>query len=166
MLARKADQRGVHLIGPLLLDPVAGAFEDDLAKVRHDALQFIERALAHRAGDHRVVRSGDEQRRLRDLRVLPRRGQLPVAVDVAIPVEAAAKAGALIFGREHVEIGLAQPRRQRHIARRPEEALRSVHIEAHLVLTRRVAEADVEQTLDRVARIAREFVFGTPRSWK
>src|SRR5690242_17686786 len=136
MLARKADQRGIHLIGSLLLDPVAGALEDHLVHAWHDRPELIECALPHRTRDHGVVRSRDEQRRLHDLRVLPGRGQLPVAVDVAIPVEPAAEAGAAILGRKHIEIALAQPWRQCNLARRPEKPLRAIHIKAHFVFAR------------------------------
>ena len=165
MRARECDQRGVHLVRALLLDPVAGAVDQDLLReVRHHAFQFIERALAERAGDHRVARAGDEQRGLPDDRAVPGRGQGPVAVDVAIPVEPAAKSGALIFGGEHVDVGLGQPGRQRdRIDRGPEKALLAVDIEAHLVLARRVARAEIEDAADRGARVALELGLGDAR---
>lgn len=55
----------------------------------------------------------DEQRRLVDLRVLPGRRQLPVAVEIAVPVQPAAEAGPGEGLGEIGQISLAQPARQR-----------------------------------------------------
>jgi hypothetical protein len=60
--------------------------------------------------------SREEQRRLMDFGVLPGRRQLPVAIDVAIPVQAAAEAGLGIDFREVCEINFRQPSWQRPIA--------------------------------------------------
>ncbi len=130
-------------------------------EVRHDVLQLVERTLPHRAGDYRVVRAGNEQRGLRDHGVLPRRGERPVAVNVAIPVEPAAKSGAGVFGGEHVDVGFGQPRRQWHwIAPLSEEALLAIDVEAHPLGARRLAEPDVKQAPQRERRIAGEFLLG------
>src|SRR5438045_8778920 len=53
-----------------------------------------------------------------DLRALPRRGQFPVAVDIAIPVEPAAEAGFLIGFAEARQIRFAEPMRQRTVTLR------------------------------------------------
>src|SRR5947199_7909106 len=50
-----------------------------------------------------------------DLRALPWRGQFPVAVDVAVPVQPAAEAGLSVGLGEISEIGFAEPMRQRAI---------------------------------------------------
>jgi hypothetical protein len=50
-----------------------------------------------------------------DLRALPWRGQFPVAIDVAVPVEPAAEAGFLVGFGEIAEVDFAEPIRQRPI---------------------------------------------------
>ena len=113
---QKTDQGRVDLVGAFLLDPVAGAFDDELLpQVRQHPLHVGDALGADQTGDDGILRSRDEQRRLVDLRVLPRRGQFPVAVDVAIPVEPAAKAGFPVGLGEIGEVGLAEPIRQRPV---------------------------------------------------
>src|SRR5258708_39893404 len=48
-----------------------------------------------------------------DLRALPWRGQFPVAVDVAVPVEPATEAGFPVGRAEIGQVGFAEPIRQR-----------------------------------------------------
>src|SRR6202022_255680 len=48
-----------------------------------------------------------------DLRALPRRGQFPVAVDVAVPVEPATKARFPVGLAKIRQVGFAEPIRQR-----------------------------------------------------
>src|SRR6266849_10269979 len=50
-----------------------------------------------------------------DLRALPWRGQFPVAVDVAVPVQPAAEAGLSVGLGEISKVGFAKPIRQRAI---------------------------------------------------
>src|SRR5262245_38140120 len=86
----EVDQRLVDLLRPLLLHPMASAFEQHRAlEVGQHARHALESTLADGPGDHAVSRAGDEQRRLRDHRILPGRHELEVAVHIAIPVEAA-----------------------------------------------------------------------------
>ena len=80
---------------------MAGAIDDQLSlQVRQHPVQFVDALGSDKPGNDGIVRSGDEQRRLMDLGALPGRGQFPVAVDVAVPVEPAAKAGLLVGRRE------------------------------------------------------------------
>jgi hypothetical protein len=72
----------------------------------------IELRLRRREAQHAVLAAGDEQRRLADRLAAPRAAQLPVAPQVAVPVQAAAEAGAAKFAGVIVEIGLGEPRRQ------------------------------------------------------
>jgi len=73
---------------------VAGAVENDLGlQVGQDAIKLGDLPRADQARDDAVPGAGEEQRRLVDLCALPRRRQLPVAIDVAIPVQPSAKAG-------------------------------------------------------------------------
>src|SRR6266576_7298411 len=50
-----------------------------------------------------------------DLRALPGRGEFPVAVDVAVPVEPATETGFPVDLTEIAEVGFAEPARQRPI---------------------------------------------------
>src|SRR6267154_5290366 len=50
-----------------------------------------------------------------DLRALPWRGQLPVTVDITVPVQPAAEAGLPVGLGEISEIGFAEPMRQRAV---------------------------------------------------
>ena len=109
---QKLQQRGIDAFRPLLLNPVTGAFDDHFLHAGHGAAHVLDRGGTALARDHRVARADDEQRGLTNRRVLPRRGQRPVAIDVAIPVEPAAKTGASIFARELLDVLFAQPGRQ------------------------------------------------------
>src|SRR6478609_11060570 len=50
-----------------------------------------------------------------DLRALPWRGQLPVPVDITVPVQPAAEAGLPVGLGEISEVGFAEPMRQRPV---------------------------------------------------
>ncbi len=53
---QKLDQRGVDLIGALLLNPVTGAFDNQFAfQVRHHALHLGDAFAAENAGDDRIL---------------------------------------------------------------------------------------------------------------
>src|ERR1700687_1931899 len=47
-----------------------------------------------------------------DLRALPRRGQVPVAVEIAVPIEPTAETGLLVGRAEIRQVGFAEPIRQ------------------------------------------------------
>ena len=61
---------------------------------------------------HGIGRPADEQTRHRDLRAVEFGGGLPVAVEIAIPVQAAGETGAGELGDVVVELVLAYPVRQ------------------------------------------------------
>ena len=104
---------------------MAGAVDDQpLFQVREHPFQFVDPLGADQAGDHGIMGSGDEQRRLMDLRALPGRGQFPVAVDIAVPVQPAAKTGFLVGFGKRCDVGLGDPVRQRQI--RPQLAQESL----------------------------------------
>ncbi|MGY3550692.1 hypothetical protein ACVWZ4_006053 [Bradyrhizobium sp. USDA 4472] len=112
--AQEPQKRGIDLVGPFLLHPMTSAVDDQLSReIGQHALQIVDPLGADQAGDDGVLRAGDEQGGLVDLRVLPGRGQLPIAVDVAIPIQPATKPGRAEALGEMSKIGLAQPRRQR-----------------------------------------------------
>ncbi len=88
----KSDQGGVDLAGAFLLHqwpaPSMISFRCSFGSTRSSSWDALG---ADQAGDDGIVRSGDEHRGLMDLRAVPGRGQLPIAVDVAVPVETAAE---------------------------------------------------------------------------
>src|SRR5580658_7311323 len=72
---------------------MAGAVEDDaLGEARQHLAQCLEANVHARHANDAVAGPCNEERRLADDRVVERRHQLPIAMQVAIPVEAAAKA--------------------------------------------------------------------------
>src|SRR5712671_7589970 len=98
-----------------------------------------------------------------DLRTLPRRGELPVAVDVAVPVEPAAEAGFPVGLTEIGEVGFAEPTRQRPIGIGMAEKSLAVFDEQR---GRRIGKSAPEQGSHRHVNIALEFAFGYARRLK
>src|ERR1700761_4761426 len=97
---KKLDQKPIDLGGLLLLHPVAGAVEDVAAAQAGQRLgEGLELGLRSRGAQDAVLAAGDEERGLADRLATPRTAQLPVAPEVAIPVEPAAEAGAREFLR-------------------------------------------------------------------
>jgi hypothetical protein len=75
-----------------------------------DELRQVGNELVHPAeGDHEVPVAGDVERG--DGHARPGKGseEFPVAVDIAIPVEAPAKAGAREFPHVELDVGLREP---------------------------------------------------------
>src|SRR5690242_10362892 len=92
---QKLDQEPIHLVRPLLLDPVAGAIEDVTAAQAGQSFGIgVELGLRGGKLQDAVATPGDEERGLTDRLAAPRRRLFPIAPEVAIPVEPAAKAGA------------------------------------------------------------------------
>src|SRR5437667_10513336 len=61
-LTEEAEQRRVHLLGPLLLGPVPRAFDEHLApEVGHESIHVVDQRAV---GDDGVAVAGDEQRGL------------------------------------------------------------------------------------------------------
>src|SRR5689334_24274715 len=97
----------------LLLHPVAGAVEDVTAAKAGQGLRVsIELGLRGGELQDAVTAAGDEERGLADRLAAPRRRLFPIAPQVAVPVEPAAKAGAREFLRIVIEIHQPQPCRQ------------------------------------------------------
>ena len=105
----EVEERGVDLGGPLLLHPVAGAVDEHGAAVIGDERVHRRRRAHH---EDRVVGAADEQRRHLDLGAGEGLGEVPVAVEVAVPVEAAGEPGAGELGAVVVQLVLGQPVRQ------------------------------------------------------
>jgi hypothetical protein len=84
------DQRGVGDLRAFLLQPVPGAGPQLEATQVGD--QRAQRGLQSGGvvgGDHHVAVAGQKQRGWGDLGAIPRRGESPVVVDVAVPVQRA-----------------------------------------------------------------------------
>src|SRR5260370_19064741 len=104
----------VDVVTPLLLGPVAAAGEDQGLAELGNELREVGDELVHAAeGEHEVTVAGDVEGGDGDRGARVGCEELPVAIDVAIPVESAAKAGAGEFPGVEVDIGLGEPRRQR-----------------------------------------------------
>ncbi len=102
-------QQLVDLSRPFLLNPVPRARNNrELASVWHrDAYRV---AADHR--DYRIMLAGCEHRGLTQLGALEKTRQLPVAIEIAIPVNTAAKAHALELPGKKTQVRLSQPARQ------------------------------------------------------
>src|SRR6266567_1378233 len=106
--------RHVDLVGPLLLGPVAAAGKDQgLAELGHESRQVGDDLVHAAEGEHEITVAGDVEGGDGDGGARIGGEELPVAIDVAIPVEPAAKARASEFLRVEVEVGLGEPARQR-----------------------------------------------------
>ena len=109
----EVDQRLVDLVGPLLLGPVAASLEDDRAVQLRQRRARTRRSPAppQMVGPSRSPPMNSAGTSIAG--TAPRGEILPVAVDVAVPVERPAEAGVLELARVHVEVGLGQPVGQR-----------------------------------------------------
>lgn len=74
---------------------------------------MLQARLGAGEAQHVVARAGDEQRRLRDFAATPGRHQLSGASNAAVPIEPAAKAGALEFAGHIGDVLSGQPVGQR-----------------------------------------------------
>src|ERR1019366_322372 len=92
-----------------------------------------------------------------DLRALPGRGQFPVAVDVAVPVEPATEAGFPVGRAEISEVGFAEPIRQRPVGADIAEKSLAVLDEQR---GRWIGKSAPEQGSHRQVNIALELTFG------
>src|ERR1700716_945560 len=92
-----------------------------------------------------------------DLRAVPWRSQFPIAVDVAVPIEPAAKARLLVGFDEINVVGFAQPTRQRSVGRGIAQKSLAVLDEQR---GRRIGKSAPEQCSHRQTNITLELTFG------
>src|SRR4029453_18467290 len=104
-------QDGVaHFGGALLLRPVTAARQDRRAsELGHETRQVGDELIHPRKGDDEVAIARDVEGRYHHARAGVRSKQLPVAIDISIPVEAAAEARVGKLAREHVDVGARDP---------------------------------------------------------
>src|SRR5712692_4777987 len=106
----KLQHRRVDFVGAFLLRPVSAPGEDQgLAELGHELRQIGDELIHAAEGQHEVTVAGDVERGDAHHRARVGSEELPVAIDVAIPVEAAAKARAREFLHVVVDIGLGEP---------------------------------------------------------
>jgi hypothetical protein len=92
------EDRGIDVRGPLLLSPMAAPFQHHgPTQLRNESPQIGDQLLDAAEGNHKIAIAGDIERRDRDARPGERPPKLPIAIDVAIPIEATAKSGARKF---------------------------------------------------------------------
>src|SRR6058998_4074580 len=109
----KFEHEGVHLGCPLLLRPVPAAGQHDRPpKLRDERRQIRDELIHSREAHYEIAVAGDVEGGNGDDGAGERRQELPVAIDVAVPVEPAAKAGASELTGVEVDVGGGQPRWQ------------------------------------------------------
>src|SRR5262245_36891742 len=125
----EVDHGGIDCLGPLLLRPMTAAGEHDRLPEVRDELHQVGNELVHTAeGDHQVPVTGDIERRDGHARPGKGREDLTVTVDIAVPVQTPAKAGAREFHGEEIDVGCAEPWRQgRRLHQAAEEAAAPWH---------------------------------------
>ena len=155
---QKSNQGRVDLVGTFLLNPMPGAVDDELLlEVGQNPFHIGDPPGTDQAGDNGIVRPGNEQGRLTDLRVLPRCGQFPVAIEVAVPAQSAAEARLAVGFAEGGKIGLGQPVRQRPVRTGfAEESLAVLDEQGG----RRIGKSAAEQGPHRQIDVALELALG------
>src|SRR5215472_13011830 len=112
-IAEEADHRLVDLLCPLLLGPVAATRQyDGSLQLRNKVHEIGDQPVHAGKGNHQVAVAGDIECGYQDPRSGEWRQKLPVAVDVAVPVETAAKPGAGKFLDIKMKVGFGEPSRQ------------------------------------------------------
>src|ERR1700751_2607240 len=91
---------GIDLRAAVLLSPMAAIFQHHgPAQLRNEGLQIRDQ-LAHAAeGNNKITVAGDKERGDGHTRASERTQEFPIAIDVAIPIEATAKPRACEFTR-------------------------------------------------------------------
>src|SRR5215469_1874848 len=92
---QEINHRRVDVGSPLLLGPVAAMRQDYCSAQLGNKLRHVGNALSHtgKAQDN-ITLAGDKERRDGNIRTGKRSEKLPVAVDIAVPVETTTKPGA------------------------------------------------------------------------
>src|SRR5215472_16027640 len=109
-LADEADHGLADLSRPLLLGPVPAAAKQDRVAQPGRGLAQPRQSLAR--ADDEVPVPGDEQGGNGDRRAVPSGRELPVAVDVAVPVQRLGEAGVAVLRYEDLYVLAGHPRRQ------------------------------------------------------
>src|SRR5271163_1991886 len=134
---------------------MAGAGQDYLLdEIRHVAIHRID-FLTQEAEDA-VAIARDKQGRLRQLRTVEKGGQLPVAIDVAIVVEAAGKTAAIEFIDEELDVLVGHEARLLRRRRSQARHILGIDCEFPALLGRRLARRRVQPTDDRLAHVSLE----------
>ena len=94
----------IDLLSTLVLYPVTTARKDDLAKVGDELPHAFDPSAHPRYLQDGVLVTPQKEGRLGNAGSTVSSEEFPVAINVAVPVEATAKSGALKLGCVHVEV--------------------------------------------------------------
>ena len=94
----------IDLLSTLVLYPVTTARKDDLAEVGDELLYAFDPSAHPRYLQDGVLVTPQKEGRLGNAGSTVSSEEFPVAINVAVPVEATAKSGALKLGCVHVEV--------------------------------------------------------------
>src|SRR6266487_895959 len=111
-MLKEREYRCVDLLGPLLCYPVTTAGENPLLEIGDKLLHAFNLPAHTSKFQDRVLVAPEVQRRLTHNRATVSGEELPVAVDIAIPVEAAAISCARELCRKEIDLLLGNPRWQ------------------------------------------------------
>ena len=105
---QELDQQAVDFGRALLLNPVSSAGNQNLPpKIRH--VGFERGVLLVAELQHGVPLPRDKNGALQELRAIEKWRQRPVAIHVAVVIQAAREPGALVFVFEKIQIVLSEP---------------------------------------------------------
>jgi len=133
-------------------------------KLRHERREIRDELLHSREPDNEITVAGDVEGRDGDNGAGERRQQLPVAIDVAVPAEPAAKAGAAELTGIEFDVGGAQPRRQSIRIGCVIEKATAPRNHGDAIAPGRVARAGVREPAYRRAHVALELGLSHSRS--
>lgn len=112
-MAKKFDHRSIDLRGALLLGPVTASWQDNcLAQLRHQSGHFTNRLTHAGKIQNNIALPSYIERWYAYFCAAKWSEEFPIAIDVSVPVEPAAKSGAVELARVKINIGLGQPCRQ------------------------------------------------------
>ena len=103
-MLEESEHRSIDLLSALRLYPVTAARKDDLAEVGFGLLHAFDPSAHPRYLQDGVLVTPQEEGRLGNAGSTVSSEEFPVAINVAVPVEATAKSGALKLGCVHVEV--------------------------------------------------------------
>src|SRR6516162_11076663 len=113
VLFQEFQERIVHVAGALLLSPMTATFQDNcLAKQGHELFQARDEMAPIGRSVNPVSIANDIECRDLNLCAGPWCEQLPIAINVAIPIQTPSKAGALELLNVKFDVTVREPRRQ------------------------------------------------------
>ena len=108
-ILEEGEDRRVDFLGALLLYPVAAAGQDDLLKGGNSLMHAFDPLVHTRDLKAWVLIAPEEEGWLRNVGSTVGGKEFPVAIDIAIPVQATAKAGSRELGGVIVDVCFGEP---------------------------------------------------------